>query len=250
MYDPPGYLWAITIAGVIAIPATTCVVLYGGAVRAGLGRGRAALLTGGAAAMLSGWFAASAVIADHGWYHTRLGHQVPWLPVAVAGFLGLLLALRRIPVVARALAAPGMVNRLELPHTFRVAGVAFLLTMALGHLPALFALPAGLGDIATGIAAPLVARRLAQGRARRAALWFNAFGMTDLVVALVLGALTGFQLLNVTPSAAPISELPLALVPTAAVPLLLALHITSVSALARAPRAPRPATAPRAAVAK
>ena len=39
MYDPPGYLWAITIAGIIAIPAATCVVLYGGAVRAGRARG-------------------------------------------------------------------------------------------------------------------------------------------------------------------------------------------------------------------
>ena len=186
--------------------------------------------------MLGGWFTASAVIAGHGWYHARLGHGVPWLPVAVAGFLGLLLALRRIPVVARALAAPGMVSRLELPHTFRVAeGTAFLLIMALGHLPALFALPAGLGDIAAGIAAPLVARRLAQGTGRRAALWFTAFGMTDLVNALTLGALTGFALINVTPSGAPISELPLALIPTAAVPLLLTLHITSVSALAQSP---------------
>ena len=34
MYDPPGYLWAITIAGIIAIPAATSLVLYGGAVRA------------------------------------------------------------------------------------------------------------------------------------------------------------------------------------------------------------------------
>ena len=257
MYDPPGYLWAITIAAVIAIPAATCVVLYGGAVRAGLGRRRAALVAAGAAVVLGGWFTASAVIAGHGWYHTRLGHGVPWMPVAVAGFLGLLLALRRIPVVARALAAPGMVNRLELPHSFRaLTGVAFLLTMALGHLPALFALPAGLGDIATGIAAPLVARRLARGTGRRAALWLNAFGMTDLVVALTLGALTAYQLLNVTPSGAPMSELPLALIPTAAVPLLFALHITSVLALARAPR-PAPSAAgplisgatPRAAVA-
>jgi hypothetical protein len=38
--------------------------------------------------------------------------------------------------------------------------------------------------------------------------------------------------------------LPLALIPTAAVPLLFALHITSLPALARAPRTPRPATAP------
>ena len=244
MYDPPGYLWVITIAGVVAILAATCVVLYGGAERAGLGRRRAALLAGGAAAVLGGWFTASAVIAGHGWYHTRLGHGVPWMPVAVVGFLGLLLALRQIPVVARALTAPGMLHRLELPHSFRaVDGVAFLLIMASGHLPALFALPAGLGDIAAGIAAPLVAYRLAQGTGRRAALWFNAFGMTDLIVALTLGAVTAYQLIHLTPSGAPISELPLAVVPTVGVPLLFAIHITSVTGLLRARRTPKPVTA-------
>jgi hypothetical protein len=245
MYDPPGYLWAIIIAGITAIPAATCAVLYGGAVRAGLDRSRAALLAGGAAVVLGGWFAASAVIAGHGWYHARLGHGVPWMPVAVVGSFGTLLALRQIPVVARALAAPGTLSRLELPHSFRaVEGTAFLVIMALGHLPALFALPAGLGDVAAGLAAPLAARWLARGGSQRAALWFNAFGMTDLVVALTLGTLTGFQLVNVTPSGAPISELPIALIPTAAVPLLFALHVTSVSALRRAQRAPRPAAAP------
>ena len=231
MYDPPAYLWAIIIAGPTAVAALTCIVLYSGAERAGLGRRRAAPLAGAAAVLLGGWLAASAVIADHGWYQT-----LPWFPVAIAGYLGLLLALSRIPVVARALAAPGMVSRLELPHAPRVAGVAFLLYLAFGHLPALFALPAGLGDIATGIAAPLVALRLAQGTGRRAGLWFNAFGMTDLVVALTLGALTGFGLLNITPSSAPITELPLALIPTATVPLLFALHITSTFTLVRAPR--------------
>ncbi|HJY61231.1 MAG TPA: hypothetical protein VJ418_33025, partial [Streptosporangiaceae bacterium] len=61
-----------------------------------------------------------------------------------------------------------MASRLVGPRSFRVAGVVFLFYLALGHLPALFALPAGLGDIATGIAAPLVALRLAQGPGRRA----------------------------------------------------------------------------------
>jgi hypothetical protein len=90
------------------------------------------------------------------------------MPVAVLGFFGTLLALRRIPVVARALAAPGTMNRLELPQAFRVIeGTAFLAFMALGHLPALFALPAGLGDITAGIIAPLAAHRLAQGGGRR-----------------------------------------------------------------------------------
>jgi len=239
MYNPPAYLWAITIAGPAAVAVLTCIVLYGGAMRAGLGRKRAALLGGAAAAVFGGWVTASAVIASHGWFRT-----LPWFPVAVAGYLGLLLALRRIPVVARALAAPGMVSRLELPHAPRVVGVVFLFYLALGHLPALFALPAGLGDIATGIAAPLVARRFAQDTGRRAVLWFNALGMTDLVVALTLGALTGFQLLNVTPSSAPITELPLALIPTATVPLFFALHITAVAATARASRTSLPATPP------
>ena len=244
MYDPPDYLWAITFAGVIAVLAATCVVLYGGAIRASLGRRRAALLAGGAAIVFGGWFAASAEIAGHGWYHTRLGHGVPWMPVAAVGFLGLLLLLRQIPAVTRALTAPGMTGRLEFPHTFRVAAVTFLITMALGHLPALFALPAGLCDIATGIAAPLVVRRLARGTGRRAALWLNAFGITDLAVAMILGALVGFQVIHTTPSGAPISGMPLALIPTVDVPLLLALHIASVSALIRAGRTPLPPTAP------
>jgi hypothetical protein len=249
MYDPPQYLWAITIAGIAAIVASTCLVLYGGAERAGLDRRRAGLLAGGAAVLLGGWFAASAVIAGHGWYHTRLVHQVPWMPIAIAGFTATLLGLSRIPVVTRALTAPGMASRLLRPHSFRVAGVAFLIYMALGHLPALFALPAGLGDIATGLAAPLVARRLARGTGRGPVVRFTAFGLTDLVVALALGALTGFGLLSITPSGAPITELPLALVPTVGVPLLITLHITSLVALGRSPRPAASAVTPRIAAA-
>jgi hypothetical protein len=242
MYDPPGYLWAITIAGMTTIPAAASVLLYAGARRAGQGRARAARLGTAAAVVLGGWFTASAVIAQHGWYHTQIGHGVPWLPVATFGFLGTLLALSRTPAVKRALAAPGMASRLELPHTFRVfAGLAFLIAMALGHLPALLALPAGLGDIATGIATPLVARKVARGTGRRAGLWLNAFGFTDLVNALTLGALTGFQLVHVTPAATAITGLPLALIPTAAVPLLLALHIVNLRTLAKAPRTAMPA---------
>jgi hypothetical protein len=244
MYDPPSYLWAITLAGMITIPAATSVLLYAGAQRAGQGRVRAALLAAAAAIVLGGWFTASAVIAQHGWYHTRLGHGVPWMPVAVAGFLGALLALSQTTTVKRALTAPGMASRLELPHTFRVfAGLAFLTAMVLGHLPALLAVPAGLGDIATGIATPLVARKVAHGTGRRAGLWLNAFGFIDLVNALILGALTGFQLVQVTPAATAISQLPLALIPTAGVPLLLALHVTNLRALVKAPRTAVPANA-------
>jgi hypothetical protein len=240
MYDPPAYVWALTIGGPAAIAAATCIALYSGAVRAGLGRRRAALLGGAAAVLLGGWYTATAVIAGHGWYDTRPS-QVPWLPIAAGGSLGTLLAASRIPAVACALTAPGMASRLVLPHAFRVTGVFFLLYLALGHLPALFALPAGLGDIAAGIAAPLVALRLAQGTSR-AAVWFNAYGLTDLAAGITLGALTSYGLLHVTPSSAPISQLPLALVIAADVPLMITLHITSLVTLARASR-PAPSAA-------
>src|ERR1700748_2581211 len=102
MYDPPAYLWALIIAGTSAIAVATCVALYGGVMRAGLGRRRAALLAGAAAVLLGGWLAASAAITGHGWYDTRLS-QVPWMPIAAAGFLAVLLALRPIPGAGRAL---------------------------------------------------------------------------------------------------------------------------------------------------
>src|SRR5215472_4271711 len=37
MDDPPAYIWAMVIAGLTAIGATACIMLYGGAMRAGLG---------------------------------------------------------------------------------------------------------------------------------------------------------------------------------------------------------------------
>jgi hypothetical protein len=243
MYDPPAYVWALTIGGPTAIAAAICIALCSGAMRAGLGRVRAALLGGAAAFLLGGWYTATVVIAGRGWYDTRPG-QVPWLPIAAAGSLGTLLAATRIPVVARALTAPGMASRLVLPHAFRVTGVFFLLYLAHGHLPALFALPAGVGDIAAGVAALLVALRLARGTGRHAAVWFNAYGLTDLAVGITLGALTSYGLLHVTPSTAPISQLPLALVIAADVPLMIALHITSLVTLARAQRAASPAVGP------
>jgi hypothetical protein len=48
------------IAGTSAIAVATCVALYGGAMRADLGRRRAALLAGAGAVLLGGWLAASA----------------------------------------------------------------------------------------------------------------------------------------------------------------------------------------------
>jgi hypothetical protein len=243
MYDPPAYLWVLTLIGVIGVPALTCVVLYRGVLRAGLGRGRAALLGGAAVVVLGGWVVASAVIANAGSYRMGLS-GLPWLPIATTTVLVALLAASRLPAVARALSTSDTLSRLLLPHTFRAAGLAFLIVMFLGHLSAVFALPAGLGDITVGIAAPFVARRLAQGTGHRGALWFNALGIVDLVVALGVAGLIGYRIIHVTPAVDAIGELPLALIPTATVPLLLALHIVSALQLRRTSRTTQQAAGP------
>ena len=241
MSELPVYLWVLILAGVIAVAAETCFVLYGGAVRAGLGKRTAVLLTTSAAVLIGGWYIASALIGAAGDYRTVLGRQIPWLPIVVVAWAGLLLALSRIPVVRRAVSAPGMRSRLVLPHAARpIEGAAFLIAMFIGFLPPVFSIPAGLGDIAVGIAAPFVARKLAQGTRRRTAPWFHGLGIADLVTALTLGGLTGFGLIPGITSGTTISELPLVLVPTAAVPILFVLHIVSLTTRKR----PQNTTAP------
>lgn len=240
MYSPPWYVWIICLVGVVGFPAATCLMLYRGARSAGSTAARAALLAGVAAVVLFGWLAVSGVIAARGDYQGTLDGP-PWLGIAAGGSLIALVAMSRIPVVARALAAPGSLSRSVLPHAFRVAGVSFIIVMALGHLSPLFALPAGLGDMAVGIRAPFVARKLGRGTGYRDAIWFHVLGTLDLVVALTLGGLTGYQLVRSGPPSDALPLLPIVLIPTAGVPLLLALHIVSLRRLAAMSRTRRPA---------
>ena len=231
MYDLPSYVWALVLVGVIGIPASTCAVLYRSAVAAGVGRRAATAVTAITAAGLGCWLVVSGLLAHAGVYRQDPGEGVPWLGVVVVGILITLLLATWIPLVSRIFADPGTPARLALPHTLRVVGVLFLIVMAQGHLPAAFALPAGLGDIAIGVAAPFVARRLARGIYDARAVWFNIMGIVDLVVAVGIGFLAGLgpaRLLDVTPSTEAVALLPLALIATTAVPLAVALHIVSL----------------------
>ena len=230
----PAYLWALTYAEVTGIAAATAYALYRGARAGGLDKRVSTRLGLAAALLLGGWLAVSSLIAGGGSYRSRLGHGVPWLPVAVLGCFGGLLALTRVPLVRRALTAPGAQLRLLSPHSFRAAGFVFVIAMLLGKLPALFAVPAGFGDIAVGIATPWVARRVREGSQARPLIWFTVLGIADLVSALTLGALTGFlQVVHVNPPATLNADLPLAVVPTVGVPVLLAMHLTSLRGLYR-----------------
>lgn len=93
--------------------------------------------------------------------------------MAFAGILAALLLGSRIPAVARVLAQPDTLARLALPHTLRVAGVLFLVVMALGKLPAVFALPVvwfklPLALVATGAVPMAIALHIVSLRRLRA----------------------------------------------------------------------------------
>jgi len=115
-------------------------------------------------------------------------------------------------------------------QTFRILGGLFLVRYFEGQLPGVFAIPAGVGDILTGIFAPLVAYWWFRGKpyARTAAIAWNLFGMADLVNAVALGALTGGGIV-----------FPIVLIPIYAVPRAFLIHSFSLIGLLRK-RAPAP----------
>lgn len=123
------------------------------------------------------------------------------------------------------------VRVLTLLQLWRVVGFAFLALYAFGTLPGLFALPAGAGDVAVGIAAFVVVRRLIERPdfARSMGfLAFHALGLADFAVAILTaglagGALPGLIVGGVT--SAPMEVWPLNIFPSFLVPLFIILHL-------------------------
>jgi hypothetical protein len=120
-------------------------------------------------------------------------------------------------------------------QTFRILGGVFLIRYFQGQLPALFAIPAGVGDVLTGALAPLVAYWWYVGKpyARSAAIAWNLFGMADLVIAVTLGTLTGGGGGGIV--------FPIVLIPVYAVPRAFLIHSYSLLGLLRKmSRQPKP----------
>jgi hypothetical protein len=237
----PIYVWFLVFAGLVAAIATASVMLYGGARDAGV-RSRAAT-TAAAVFVVGGatWALLNIVLARADLYRFESGKARPLLAVMmVVTFAGTLLA-SRSPVASRVLAHPNSLWRLTFSQYFRVLGVTFLLTMALGKLPAGFAIPAGLGDIAIGVEAMVLARALRRGvTGRRRLVWFNVLGLVDLVVAIGIGVMAApgvAHVLQLSPSTVRLSLLPFALIPTTLVPFAAALHVLSLRRIAVSRRA-------------
>ncbi|MGA7381799.1 MAG: hypothetical protein WBX03_13200 [Terriglobales bacterium] len=120
---------------------------------------------------------------------------------------------------------------LTIVQTWRIGGITFVVLAGFHLLPAVFALPAGLGDFAIGVTAPLVAFYLVQGRRKNSFILWNTLGVIDLVNAVTLGVLASSTagILRPAVSTDAMTVLPLSLIPTFAVPLLLILHVISIA---------------------
>jgi hypothetical protein len=115
-------------------------------------------------------------------------------------------------------------------QAYRLVGIGFLVLMVAGQLPALFALPAGIGDLLVGATALGVAGRVAAGK-REAAIAWNLLGILDLVVAVGLGltAAPGIaQVFFANPTTAAVTFAPVVIVPAFLVPVSLWLHAASL----------------------
>ena len=119
---------------------------------------------------------------------------------------------------------------------YRAIGVIFLVLYLGGRLPGLFALPAGLGDVAVGLLAPFTAiayARSSTGAAQRVRLW-NYLGIADLVIAVTTGFLTAPSPLQLAAFDRPnvlVGIYPLVLIPVYLVPLSILLHLASLHRL-------------------
>jgi hypothetical protein len=120
------------------------------------------------------------------------------------------------------------IRALTIVQSWRILGFVFLALYAYSILPAQMALPAGLGDIAIGATAPLVALKLASAQHKKSFIFWQLLGITDLVTALGTGVTAQLTHPQGIPTTA-MTVLPMSLIPTFGVPLFLMLHFISIA---------------------
>jgi hypothetical protein len=117
-------------------------------------------------------------------------------------------------------------------QAWRFGGLFFLALTTYSVLPGVFAWPAGLGDIAIGATAPVLALAIARNpqivTSRLFVVW-NLLGILDLVVAVGTGTLVSwFGIGAGSASMGPMAQLPLLLIPAFLVPGFVMLHIAAI----------------------
>lgn len=159
-----------------------------------------------AALLLGGWLAWALVVTQQRLVAAPLPESrsplaaLPTLLAILAGIGGgsAFLALRSVRAFNAAMPPEWLIG----VQVYRAAGIMFLWPFS-AVLPLGFAVPAGIGDAITGLAAPFVARAVAQHRvgAYRWAVVWNWFGIVDLIVAPTMAVITGAGIASTYPLA-------------------------------------------------
>lgn len=182
---------------------------------------------------LAVWFLLLVSFGAAGAFVSRPGTPPLLLASGVAAPLLLFLAWMRLSHSFREFVLALDLRLIAAIQAWRWAGLGFLSLYAHSVLPAMFALPAGLGDMAVGAMAPWMVLALARdsGFATSSAfIRWNLFGILDLVVAVSLGTVSSLFTTGAPGeiSTAPMAMLPLLLIPAFLVPLFLMLHTAAL----------------------
>ncbi|GAB2544197.1 hypothetical protein [Rhodanobacter koreensis] len=183
--------------------------------------------------VLAVWFALIVSLGTSGAFVGRPGHPPVAIAIGVGAPLLLFFAWLRFSSSFRDFVLSLDLRLIAGMQAWRWAGLGFLSLYAHNVLPAMFALPAGLGDMAVGFAAPWMILSLVHRpdfAASPAFVRWNVLGMLDLVVAITLGTLSA-TLSTGAPgeiTTAPMATLPLLVIPAFLVPLFLMLHVAAL----------------------
>jgi len=191
------------------------------------------LITGPIVIGLSVWASLATLLAQTKIFQIEIGG----IPVAIFAAIaipvaGFLVAVQTIPAVRAYVEAQDLALLTAL-QGWRVIGSIFLVLWTYGQLPAVFALPAGLGDIAVGLVAPFAAIAVALKASgwQRAANGVIVAGLADFAVAFVtgIGSIGGnFLDFAAVSSDAVLNTLPVSLIPNFFVPLFIILHVMAI----------------------
>src|SRR5215470_3593728 len=146
---------------------------------------RSAWVAGLSGLALAAWAITTGVLASSGFYQPTDSGSPPPVGIQLVIMLVVLTACLWFSPTLRELLR-NQKNLIRL-NVWRLEGALFLALMFTGQMPALWAIPAGTGDVLIGASAFWVAAQLDSPRGRRRAVVFNLLGLLDLIVAIGLG---------------------------------------------------------------
>lgn len=201
------------------------------------------------ASTLTVWFSLVVSLGMAGAFVAPPGRPPVPIAVGVAAPLALFFASLRLSRSFRDFVLSLDLRLIAAIQAWRWAGLGFLSLYAHKVLPAVFAFPAGLGDMAIGVTAPWIMLALLRNpgfAARGAFIRWNILGIFDLVIAVAIGTVSALLATGAPGeiSTAPMATLPLLLIPAFLVPVFLMLHTVALMQSRQLIRAARAAAGP------